>query len=46
MTVFLFTAFLFVVDIIWIKVLTWGPISVLQVDIKDVVQKQQEKTQW
>ena len=45
-TVFLFTAFLFVVDIIWIKVLTNPWIQVLQVDIKSEFQKQQEKTQW
>ena len=45
-TVFLFTAFLFVVDIIWIKVLTNPYIQVLQIDIKQEYQKQQEKTQW
>lgn len=45
-TVFLFTTFLFVVDIIWIKILTHPWISVLQVDIKGEVAKQQEKTQW
>lgn len=45
-TVFLFTAFLFVVDIIWIKVLSWRPIGVLQVDVKAEREKQQEKTQW
>jgi preprotein translocase SecE subunit len=45
-TVFLFTAYLFIVDIIWIKVLTNPWIGVLQVDIKSEVQKQQEKTQW
>jgi len=45
-TVFLFTAFLFIVDIIWIKILTHEWISVLQVDVKSEVQKQQEKTQW
>jgi preprotein translocase SecE subunit len=45
-TVFLFTAFLFVVDIIWIKVLTQPWIGVLQVDIREAFQKQQEKTQW
>jgi len=45
-TVFLFTAFLFVVDIIWIKILTNPYIQVLQVDIRTEFQKQQEKTQW
>lgn len=45
-TVFLMTAFLFVVDIIWIKVLTHPWVSVLQVDIKSEFQKQQQKTQW
>ncbi len=45
-TVFLFTAFLFVVDIIWIKVLTNPWIGVLQVDVREAFQKQQEKTQW
>ena len=45
-TVFLFTAYLFVVDIVWIKILTDPWIGVLQVDIKSEVQKQQEKTQW
>ena len=45
-TVFLFTAFLFFVDILWIKVLTHPWVSVLQVDIKEAYQKQQEKTQW
>ena len=45
-TVFLFTTFLFVVDIIWIKVLTSPYIQVLQLDIKEAFQKQQEKTQW
>jgi preprotein translocase SecE subunit len=45
-TVFLMTAFLFIVDILWIKVLTHPWVSVLQVDIKSEFQKQQEKTQW
>jgi preprotein translocase SecE subunit len=45
-TVFLMTAFLFVVDILWIKVLTHPWVSVLQVDIKSEFQKQQQKTQW
>jgi preprotein translocase SecE subunit len=45
-TVFLFTAFLFLIDIMWIKVLTHPWVSVLQVDIKEEFQKQQQKTQW
>lgn len=45
-TVFLMTAFLFFVDILWIKVLSWKWINVLQVDIKAEVKKQQEKSQW
>ncbi|MCI0682719.1 MAG: preprotein translocase subunit SecE [Gemmataceae bacterium] len=45
-TVFLMTAFLFVVDILWIKILTHPWIAVLQVDVKTEFQKQQEKTQW
>jgi preprotein translocase SecE subunit len=44
--VFLMTAFLFLVDILWIKILTHPWVSVLQVDIKSEFQKQQEKTQW
>jgi preprotein translocase SecE subunit len=44
--VFLMTAFLFVVDILWIKVLTNPWVQVLQVDIKSEFQRQQEKTQW
>jgi preprotein translocase SecE subunit len=45
-TVFLFTAFLFLVDIMWIRVLTNPWVPILQVDIKEAFQKQQEKTQW
>ncbi len=45
-TVFLFTAFLFVVDLLWIQVLTHPWVHVLQVDVRSEVQKQQEKTQW
>jgi preprotein translocase SecE subunit len=55
-TVFLLTAFLFFVDILWIKVLSLSYtndrgdrvpiIGVLQVDPKEAMQKQQEKTQW
>lgn len=43
-TVVLMAVFLFVVDIIWIKSLSW--INVLQVDIRAEQQKQQEKSQW
>jgi len=55
-TVFLLTAFLFVIDIFWIKVLSlgyhdargdWHPIvGVLQFDPKEALQKQQEQTKW
>jgi preprotein translocase SecE subunit len=43
-TVFLLTAYLFVIDIGWIKVLGW--VNVLQVDVKAEQLKQQEKSQW
>jgi preprotein translocase SecE subunit len=45
-TVFLFTAFLFIVDVVWIKVLSAPGIQVLLVDTKAEQQKQQEKAQW
>ena len=45
-TVFLFTAFLFIVDVIWIKVLSAPGIQVLLIDPKQEQQKQQEKAQW
>jgi preprotein translocase SecE subunit len=45
-TVFLFTAFLFIVDVIWIKVLSAPGIQVLLIDAKQEAQKQQEKAQW
>ncbi len=45
-TVFLFTAFLFAVDIVWIKVLSAPGIQVLIVDLRQEQQKQQEKAQW
>jgi preprotein translocase SecE subunit len=56
-TVFLLTLFLFVIDIFWIKVLSWGYhddrgewhpiIGVLQFDPKEAARRQQEKTtQW
>jgi preprotein translocase SecE subunit len=45
-TVFLFTTFLFVVDVIWIKVLSAPGIQVLIVDLKQEQEKQQQKAQW
>jgi preprotein translocase SecE subunit len=45
-TVFLLTTFLFVVDILWIKVLSNPWFKVLYVDPQAELQKQQEKTQW
>ena len=45
-TVFLFTGFLFVVDILWIKVLSAPGIQVLLIDTRAEAQKQQEKAQW
>lgn len=45
-TVVLFTGFLFVVDIIWIRVLSAPGIRVLLIDSKEEQQKQQEKAQW
>jgi len=45
-TTFLMTAFLFFIDILWIKVLSNSWIHVLQVDVKAQLQKQQEKSQW
>jgi preprotein translocase SecE subunit len=43
-TVFLLTAYLFIIDIGWINVLSW--VRVLQVDVKAEQLKQQEKSQW
>ncbi len=45
-TVFLLTTFLFVIDLVWIKVLSnpWFP--VLHVDVRAEQLKQQEKSQW
>jgi preprotein translocase subunit SecE len=43
-TVILLTVFLFVVDLLWIRVL--GLVDVLQVDVRAVQQRQQEKSQW
>ena len=45
-TVILLATFLFVIDLIWINVLSWRVIGVLQVDIRQEALKQQEKTQW
>lgn len=45
-TVFLFTFFLFLLDIVWFKVLSNPLVSVLHVNLKAEQQKQQEKTQW
>lgn len=44
--VLVLATFLFVIDLIWIRVLSWRPIGVLQVDIRQEALKQQEKTQW
>jgi len=45
-TVFLFTTFLFVVDVLWIKILGAPYIQVLLIDPAKEQQKQQEKAQW
>ena len=45
-TVFLFTSFLFVVDVIWIKVLSAPGITVLLIDPREQQQKQQETAKW
>ncbi len=45
-TVALLTTFLFVVDIVWIKVLSNPWFQVLHVDLKAEQQKQQEKSKW
>jgi preprotein translocase SecE subunit len=45
-TVLVLATFLFVIDMIWIRVLSWRVIGVLQVDIREEALKQQEKTQW
>lgn len=45
-TVVLMALFLFVVDALWIKILSWGPIGVLKFDTKEEALKQQEKAQW
>jgi len=45
-TVVLLVMFLFIVDIVWIKVLSWRYVDVLKVDIREQQLKQQEKSQW
>ena len=45
-TVFLFTTFLFVVDVVWIKVLSFPYIQVLLIDPREQAQKQQETAKW
>jgi preprotein translocase SecE subunit len=45
-TVFLMTLFLFVVDILWIKILSNPVVDVLKIDPQAERQKQQERAQW
>jgi preprotein translocase SecE subunit len=45
-TVALLTFFLFVIDLIWIRVLSWDWIYVLRVDVRAEQLKATEKTQW
>ena len=45
-TVFLFTTFLFVIDVLWIKILSAPGIQVLLIDTRAEAAKQQEKAQW
>jgi preprotein translocase SecE subunit len=45
-TVALMALFLFTVDVVWIKVLSWRPISVLLFDPTDLKTKQNTQTQW
>jgi preprotein translocase SecE subunit len=45
-TVVLLTTFLFVLDLLWIKVLSAPGIQVLLIDPKQKQQEQQEKAQW
>jgi len=45
-TVFLMAAFLFIMDIVWVRILTHPWIGVLYYNPKEAVQKQQEKSQW
>ncbi|MBI3824283.1 MAG: preprotein translocase subunit SecE [Planctomycetes bacterium] len=45
-TVVLFTSFLFVVDIIWIKVLSAPGVRVLLIDPKKAQEEQRETAKW
>jgi preprotein translocase SecE subunit len=45
-TVIILSMFLFVIDLIWITVLSWNWVGVLRVDVRQEALKQQEKTQW
>jgi len=45
-TVFLFTAFLFVVDVVWIQALSMRGVKVLLIDPREEQQKQQQKAEW
>jgi preprotein translocase SecE subunit len=45
-TVLLMAVFLFVVDIVWIRVLTAPGIKVLQVDLKEAREKQRQAQEW
>jgi preprotein translocase SecE subunit len=45
-TVIILSMFLFVVDLLWITVLSWNWVGVLRVDVRQEALKQQEKTQW
>jgi preprotein translocase SecE subunit len=45
-TVTFLTVFLFVIDILWIKILSNPIVGVLKVDLKAEQMKQQEKSQW
>lgn len=45
-TLFLLTVFLFVVDLLWIKILSSDWIYVLQVDTREARQQLQEKAKW
>ncbi len=45
-TVILLAMFLFVIDIIWIKVLSWDWIRVLYVDVKAAMEQRREEAKW
>ncbi len=45
-TVFLMTMFLFLVDIMWIQILSWPYVGVLQYNPREQQKQQQEKNQW